>query len=229
MSLSADNLTGTHERLFQALIEGATDAITLKDTRGWVLLINRAGADRLGHTPEEIIGTEVRFLFEPAILEQVERTDRLVLETGQTLTYEQAIDGKVYLVTKSPWRDDGGRLAGILSIDKDITEWKRAEQALKASDARWRAMNDSSPLGIFMTDAAGQWIYSNQTAQKLLGLALDHTLGLGWLRAVHVDDRPTAEVDVRVAISTMETYQHKYRLVRGDGTVVWINMNGAPI
>ena len=130
MSFAADGLTGTHERLFLALIEGATDSISLKDARGRVLLVNRAGAARLGHAPEEIIGTEVRFLFEPSVVEQIDRTDRLVLETGQTLTFEQAIEGKVYLVTKSPWRDEAGRIAGILSIDKDITDWKRAEQAL---------------------------------------------------------------------------------------------------
>jgi PAS domain S-box-containing protein len=229
MSLSADGLTGTHERLFLALLEGAHDTIFLKDTRGRVLLCNRAGAARLGHAPEEIIGIEVRILFDPAIQEQIARTDRLVLETGQTLTFEQAIGHKFYLVTKSPWRDESGRIAGILSIDKDITDWKRAEQALKASDARWRAMNDSSPVGIFMTDAAGQWIYSNQTAQRLLGLAIDHTLGTGWLRTVHADDRSTAEVDVRAAVSTVEPYQHKYRLVRGDGSVVWVSINGAPV
>jgi PAS domain S-box-containing protein len=229
MSLSADGLTGTHERLFLALLEGATDTIFLKDARGRVLLVNRAGAARLGHAPEEIIGTEVRFLFEPAVLEQIARTDRLVLETGQTLTFEQTVDGKVYLVTKSAWRDETGRIAGILSIDKDITDWKRAEQALKASDARWRAMNDSSPVGIYMTDTAGQWIYSNHTCQRLLGLAVDHTLGLGWLRAVHADDRGNAEVDVRAAVSTLEPYQHKYRLVRGDGALVWVSINGAPI
>ena len=229
MSFAADGLTGTHERLFLALIEGATDTISLKDARGRVLLVNRAGAARLGHAPEEIIGTEVRFLFEPSVVEQIDRTDRLVLETGQTLTFEQAIEGKVYLVTKSPWRDEAGRIAGILSIDKDITDWKRAEQALKASDARWRAMNDSSPVGIFMADTAGQWIYSNHTCQRLLGLVLDHTLGLGWLRAVHTDDRANAEVDVRAAVSTLEPYQHKYRFVRGDGTIVWVSVNGAPI
>jgi PAS domain S-box-containing protein len=229
MSLFADGITTTHERLFLAMLEGATDAIFFKDARGRVLMVNRTGAVRLGRAPEEIIGNDVRFLFEPAVAELITRTDRLVLESGETLTFEQHIDGKVYLVTKSAWRDEMGRIAGILSIDKDITDWKRAEQALKASDARWRAMTDSSPLGIFMTDAAGQWIYTNHTCQRLLGLAVDHTLGVGWLRAVHPDDRHLADSDARAAVATLETYQHKYRLVRGDGSQRWVTVNGGPI
>jgi PAS domain S-box-containing protein len=229
MSLFADGTTGTHERLFLAMVEGATDSILLKDARGRVLMVNRAGAAALRRAPEEIIGNEVRFLFEPSVAEQIARTDRLVLECGETLTFEQAIEGKVYLVTKSPWRDETGRVAGVLSIDKDITDWKRAEQALKASEARWRAMSDSSPLGIFMTDAAGQWIYTNHTCQRLLGLALDHTLGLGWLRAVHADDRVVAEADTRAAVTTLAPFQHKYRFVRGDGSLVWVSVNSAPI
>jgi PAS domain S-box-containing protein len=229
MSLFADGITGTYERLFLAMLEGATDSIFLKDARGHVLMVNRTGAARLGRAPEEIIGNDARFLFEPAVAEQIARTDRLVLESGETLTFEQAIEGKVYLVTKSAWRDELGRIAGVLSIDKDITGWKRAEQALKASEARWRAMTDSSPLGIFMADAAGQWIYTNQTCQRLLGLALDHTLGGGWLRAVHADDRGHAEGDARAAVDALEPFQHKFRVVRGDGTLLWVTMNGAPI
>jgi PAS domain S-box-containing protein len=229
MSLFADGLTGTHERLFLAMLEGATDTIFLKDARGRVLMVNRAGAARLGRAPEEIIGKDVQLLFGSSVLEQILRTDRLVLEAGEPLTFEQTIDGKVYLVTKSAWRDETGQIVGILSIDKDITEWKRAEQALKASEARWRAMSDSAPLGIFMTDTAGHWVYSNHTCQRLFGLALDHTLGLGWLRAVHVDDRTGAELDARAAVSALAPYQHKYRLVRGDGSLVWVGINGVPV
>jgi PAS domain S-box-containing protein len=229
MSLFAHGITGTFERLFLAMLEGATDSIFLKDARGHVLMVNRTGAARLGRAPEEIIGNDARFLFDPVVGDQIARTDRLVLESGETLTFEQAIDGKVYLVTKSAWRDEMGRIAGVLSIDKDITDWKRAEQALKTSEARWRAMTDSSPLGIFMTDAAGQWIYTNHTCQKLLGLALDHTLGGGWLRSVHPEDRALAEGDARAAVVALAPYQHKYRLVRGDGSLRWVTVNGAPI
>ncbi len=232
MSLFADGTTGTtgtQERLLLAVLEGATDTILLKDTRGCVLMVNRAGAAMLRRAPEEIIGNDLRFLFEPSMAEQIARTDRLVLETGETLTFEQTLEGRVYLVTKSPWHDEQGRIAGVLSIDKDITEWKRAEQALKTSEARWRAMSDSAPLGIFMTDSVGQCIYTNLTCQRLMGLAPDHALGLGWMRALHPDDRIQVENTIRPAFAAVVPFDVKHRFVRGDGTIVWVHANGAPI
>src|SRR5262249_60105466 len=103
MSLFADGLTGTHERLLLAMLEGATDTIFLKDPRGRVLMVNRAGAARLGRPPEEIIGKDVQLLFGSTVLEQILRTDRLVLEAGGPVTFEQAVDGRGAPGTKTAW------------------------------------------------------------------------------------------------------------------------------
>src|SRR5262249_57243100 len=93
MSLFADGLTGTHERLLLAMLEGATDTIFLKDPRGRVLMVNRAGAARLGRPPEEIIVKDVQLLFGSTVLVQIVRTDLLALQAGAAIDSLKAIRG----------------------------------------------------------------------------------------------------------------------------------------
>ncbi|MEF8724843.1 MAG: PAS domain-containing protein [Candidatus Accumulibacter delftensis] len=61
--------------------------------------------------------------------------------------------------------------------------------ALRDSEARFRAMSDASPLGIFVSDAQGWCVYTNAAYHKISGLSFDETLGTNWSRAIHPDDR----------------------------------------
>lgn len=66
-----------------------------------------------------------------------------------------------------------------------------ASTELIASQARWRALSDSSPLGIFATDADGLCTYTNERWQAIYGLSLDASLGRGWASTLHAEDRAT--------------------------------------
>src|SRR5262245_47582868 len=97
------------EWILRAIMESASDAIMLKDLDGRVLLANQAAGLMLGCAPEDLIGRDLSWRFEPDAAAAVRRTDRLVLESGEQHTYESRgrthDPGKVLLVTKTPWRD----------------------------------------------------------------------------------------------------------------------------
>ena len=67
---------------------------------------------------------------------------------------------------------------------------KAAREALRRSEARFRAMSDASPLGILVSDADGQCVYSNAAYQKIVGLGPEQSLCTGWQRVLHPEDRP---------------------------------------
>ena len=134
--------------ILQAVLDGTTDAIYVKDLQGRYLLINAAGARFLDRPVEEILGQDDRVLFSPETAAAIMAQDRLVLASGQTQTVEDVGTAggqtRTYLSTKGPYRDAEGQLIGIFGISHDISDRKRAEKRLAAEHAVARALSESA-------------------------------------------------------------------------------------
>lgn len=221
------------EWVLRAIMESATDAIMLKDLDGRVLLANQACGIMLGCAPEDLIGRDLSWRFEPEAAAAVRRTDRLVIESGEVHTYEsrgRTVDpGRVLLVTKTPWRDEAGRIVGLVTISRDITERKRAELALRESEARWRAVCDGSPFGVFINDTAGQCLYTNARYQELTSLSYAETLGDGWSAALHPEDRERVFASWYASARNGRPFQSVHRFARKNGSVVWVRIHATEV
>jgi len=123
--------------LVQAIIEGTTDAIFVKDLQGRYVMINAAGARFLGKPVEEILGKDDTVLFSPDTAEAIIAGDRHVLRSGTTQTYEDVGTSmgitRTYLSTKGVYRDQQGTVIGLFGIARDITERKQTDERIKAS------------------------------------------------------------------------------------------------
>jgi len=108
-----------------------------------------------------------------------------------------------------------------------LIERKANREALLLSEARFRAMSDASPLGIFVSDAAGECVYTNAAYHKISGLALEQTLGTNWSMAIHPDDRQRVLQEWRTAALGEAAFQSEARFLRADGSVVWTRLNAA--
>jgi PAS domain S-box-containing protein len=120
------------EKLVRAVLEGTDDAVFLKDGEGRYLVVNPAGCRAIGRPLEEILGRSDTDLLPPDTAAEIQAHDRLVMARGKTHRFEMTVtvDGvaRTYLSTKSPRRDPDGRVVGVISISRDITERKRSEQ-----------------------------------------------------------------------------------------------------
>ena len=108
-----------------------------------------------------------------------------------------------------------------------LLERKAARLAMKLSEARFRAMSDASPLGIFVSSAAGNCNYSNAAYQRLSGLSMAQALDSNWLAAIHPDDLLRVEQAWRDTPPGDAAFQTDARFLRPDGSIVWIRMNTA--
>jgi PAS domain S-box-containing protein len=121
--------------LLQAIIEGTSEAVYLKDADGRYLLMNPAGASLLGTTPEEIVGKTDGEIYPPDEAEGIVKGDREAMESGQVVTTQTVLTSagspRTYLTTKNPYRDAQGRAIGVLGISVDITERRRMEEQLQ--------------------------------------------------------------------------------------------------
>ena len=96
-----------------------------------------------------------------------------------------------------------------------------AEEALRESERRFQTLADTSPVGIFRTDAQGQTTYVNPQWCQITGLSVTDALGHGWLRAVHPEDLEKLVQGWQAATQVHGASKADYRLVRPDGTISW--------
>ncbi|MBS1157790.1 MAG: putative signal transduction protein containing a rane domain, an and a domain [Proteobacteria bacterium] len=108
-----------------------------------------------------------------------------------------------------------------------LIERRATREALRQSEARFRAMSDASPLGIFVSDAQGNCIYTNAAYQEISGLSLEQTLGTNWSMAIHPDDRQRIVIGWRDAVRGEEAFQTEVRFLRRDGSIIWTRLNAA--
>ena len=99
--------------------------------------------------------------------------------------------------------------------------------ALGSSEARFRAISDASPLGIFVADALGGCVYTNAAYHKISGLSFEQTLGTNWSMAIHPEDRERVLSEWRIAAQSLEPFQTEYRFQQEDHSIVWTRVNSA--
>ena len=127
-----------------------------------------------------------------------------------------------------PLFDAGGRVRGCVGVFVDVTERKRAEEALRESEGRFRTLADTAPAMLWITDADAMCTFLSRGWYEFTGQTGDSALGLGWTEAVHPQDRDEAGRIFLAANARREAFALDYRLRRRDGEYRWAIDAGRP-
>ncbi|MGH8597329.1 MAG: PAS domain-containing protein, partial [Gammaproteobacteria bacterium] len=103
-----------------------------------------------------------------------------------------------------------------------------AVRELIASEAKYRALADASPVGVFATDAEGGCTYTNTRWQSIFGLSSEQSLGYGWSAAVHPDDKVAVTTEWYRAAAERRDFDMEYRLRHG-AAVSFVRTRARPI
>ena len=211
-----------------AIVESSQDAIVSK-TLDSVIRTWNAGAERLfGYTAEEAVGQSITLIIPPERLDE-EREILSRLARGERIehyeTIRRAKDGRRLHIslTISPLRDAEGRIVGASKVARDVTERKRAQEALQASEQRFRTLAAHAPVGIFLAGREGNCLFVNECWCELAGLSPDEAKGRGWARALHPDDRERVYQEWCAAIEAGELFSAEYRFRTPEGKVRWVH------
>jgi PAS domain S-box-containing protein len=211
-----------------AIVKSSQDAIISK-TLDSVIRTWNAGAERIfGYTAEEAVGQPITLIIPP---ERLSEEDLILgqISRGEPIEHYETIrmakDGRRLHIslTVSPVRDAEGRIIGASKVARDVTERKQAEEALQASELRFRTLTSHAPVGIFMTDREGNCLFVNECWCEMAGLSPEKARGQGWVRALHPDDRERVGHEWYAAAEAGRPFDAEYRFRTPQGEVTWIH------
>jgi PAS domain S-box-containing protein len=175
------------ERKHRLILDSANEGILGLDSEGKHVFANLSACRMLGYEPEELIGKSSHAIW------HYQKTDDspylqedcpilLAFKEGRTFHSDREVfwrkDGTSLPVeyTSTPSMEDGRPVAVVLTF-RDITERRRNEEALQASEARLRAITDSAQDAILMMTPLGAIAYWNPAAESILGYRSDEAIG----------------------------------------------------
>lgn len=217
-----------------AIVESSDDAIISKTLDGMIVTWNEGATRTFGFSPEEAIGRPITILIppdrldeEPAILARLRQGERI----DHFETVRRRKDGTLIDIslTVSPVRNAAGEIVGASKIARDISQQKRAEEALRLSGQRFRLMADSAPVFIWISDQAKARIWFNKGWLNFTGRPIDKEQGFGWTQNVHEDDLAHCLQTYGEGFDTRKPFRSEYRIRRADGQARWIIEQASPL
>lgn len=209
-----------------AIVESTDDAIISKTPDGIIVSWNK-GAERIyGYTAREIVGSHISILVLP---EERDELDAMLdrLRAGQSVEHLERVrvrkDGALIDVslTISPIKDDSGRIIGVSTIARDVTDLKQAEEKAAESTERFRFLAAATPQKIFTARANGEIDYLNPQWAEFTGVSFHRLKTIGWTHFLHQDDMEQSVRQWRHSIDTGEPLQLQHRFRRADGVYRW--------
>ncbi len=209
------------EERYRTLVESIPQKIFLKDKNSVYISCNRNYAEDLKIKPEEIAGHTDYNFYPRDLAEKYRADDKTVIESGNTQRIEERYiqqgEERVVETFKTPVRDDSGELVGVMGIFHDITERRKANEALRESEERFRNMTNLLPQTVFEADDKGDITFANREAYQIFGYSEeDVARGINVLQIIAPEDRARAAENLRLRLNGDELPPTEYTAVRKD-------------
>lgn len=220
------------EARMRSLVEANIIGVIVANLRGEILEANDAFLTMVGYTRDDLEAGRVHWsaMTPPEYATQDEQKIEEISRTGACSPFE-----KEYI------RKDGSRvpiLAGVALLPEhpdhcicfiiDLTQRKRAEAALRESEARFRYLADHAPMMVWMSGTDKLCTYCNKSWLDFTGRSMEQELGAGWLDNVHPDDMAHCLEIYTTAFEARQPFEIDYRFRRFDGEYRWVLDIGVP-
>lgn len=224
-------------RLLESVVVNANDAIIITDTEPinlpgpCIVYVNEAFTRMTGYQPQEVIGKTPRILQGP-------NTDRSQLDCIHTeLSQRKPVrielinyrkDGSEFWVELNivPIANERGCFTHWVSVQRDITERKQIEAALRESEEKYRSVIDNVTEVIFQTDATGLWTFLNPAWTEITGFSIVESLGTNFIEYIHPEDRQRNIEFFQPLIKRKKEFcRYEVRYLTQEGGFRWIEVH----
>ncbi|MGH8120299.1 MAG: PAS domain S-box protein, partial [Gammaproteobacteria bacterium] len=223
--------------LLSAIIENLPSMVFLKDAHNLkITLLNKAGEDLLGISRKQVLGHSDLDIFPR------EQAENFIARDQETLRNKTVVDIPEEQITtpnkgtrllhtrKVGIYDDAQNPRYLLGISEDITEKKQAEDALRASEERYRMLLESQRDGVFVSQDY-KFVFANKALPKMLGYTHEEFLGLPFMTIVAPDflDLWTSRYKQRIGSGPEPPGNYEVRMLRKGGDELWVELQAQRI
>jgi two-component system, cell cycle sensor histidine kinase and response regulator CckA len=215
------------EERYRTILESIQDAYYESDFAGNYTLVNPAVCRHLGYSKEELIGMNFRQHSDEETRRKLKALHVELYRTGKPIDAVEAEhirkDGTkgTVEISVSLIRDSEGKPVGFRGVSRDITERKRAEEALRRSEEKYRTILESIEDGYAEFDLHGKITFFNDALPKILGYPADELKNLDYKNRQYMDKEDAEKVSqtfTEVYATGKPTRGFQYGIIRQDGT-----------
>ena len=220
-----DDVTSFHmlaER-YRRVVETSRDAIVITNRAKRIEFANPAADDLFGYADGAIIGMPAGDLVVPELRDEVARREEMAF-AGEPQRYETIIvcadgDRRTVAISTAPLREVG-QITGVVASLRDVTEERRARDAVAQSEARYRNLFETAPDAIFTLDKRATFTSANLATCQVTGYAREELLGRSILGLLEEEEVATVKAHFKEALAgTAERYECHFYRKTGDRRV----------
>ena len=231
--LSTRRVVEDQLRMLESSVENANDAILVTEASPQdepgprILYINKGFTTMTGYSAEEVIGKTPRILQGAKTSLESKAVIRRALTSWQPVQIEllnYRKDGSEFWVELNivPVADEKGWCTHWVSVQRDVTERKRTEDALRASETKLRQLADAMPQIVWTARPDGVVDYCNEQWYEYTGITPGTDGNAMWQNLAHPDDLPLINARWEASVTSGEPYELEYRFKRAaDGVYRW--------
>jgi PAS domain S-box-containing protein len=208
------------EETRRALLNAHTDIALLIDATGIILALNSMAAEALGRPKVELVGACLYDMFPPDIVVKRKEVIDSIIHSGQPLRVQDEYSGVMADIQIYPIQDIHGATTRLAIYARDVTEQKRAEEALRQSQAGLAEAQRIARLGNWERDLRNDRVRWSDQVYRMFGLApqqVDMNYQI-FLSFVHPADRELVGQVIQDALQAIQPYNLDYRIVLSDGS-----------
>src|SRR3982074_373049 len=192
---------------------------------------NQRWLDYTGLSAKQALGWGWEVAIHPDDLPQILETFREALNSVKPFEVEgrfRRFDGEFrwFLFRASLLRDQSGKVAKWYGTNTDLEERKRAEDALRKSEERWRSVFENSAIGVTLTDLNGRFLATNHVYQTIVGYTEEELRAVNFLDLTHEDYRQANSALITELVEgKRRQFQIEKKYRRKDGSLIWVSNN----
>jgi PAS domain S-box-containing protein len=238
--ITARQLQERKLRYHASLQQAVTDAVIALDNRNRVQSWNSAAEKLYGYTAVEAFGQDITALLQTMYPPETPAADnaphKVSVGVGEIIQRDKHGRVLYILSSVSPLYDEFGQWEGLVAVNRDITERKEAEIALREREEQYRVTIETISEGIVQQDRHGRIQLCNAAANRILGLSVEQLMGRTSIdprwQAIQEDGSPFPG-EMHPAMVTLRTGEPQSGVIMGvhqpDGELRWLSVNSEPI
>jgi PAS domain S-box-containing protein len=173
----AGKSVGEAEETARALLNATSESAILIDTKGTILAVNEVAVQRLGKLNVNIIRRNINDVLPSDVAIPLKKKIDAVINSGEPVQFEDESEGFLYAHRIYPIFGRHGNVQKLAIYTRDVTDQRRAVEALRESEEKFRSISSSAQDALIMMNSKGNITYWNEAAERIFGYTKDEVMG----------------------------------------------------